>query len=112
LQRLRFNYSDPELSKTQGWLMVAAALEEYLEGRQDGVRPGLKRLLWVEEAGRRLGLNVSRVERLVEPGRLRRVASVREGSASGLILSPVRAPQEKSRSHEPAMDINLGYTGG
>jgi hypothetical protein len=80
LQRLWSGYSGGELSETQGWLLVAAALEEHLEGRQsqNGGRPGLKRPLRLGEAGWRLGLDVSKVERLVEQGKLRGIPGIKE----------------------------------
>jgi hypothetical protein len=114
LQQLWFRYSGSELSETQGWLLLVAALEEYLEGRQNGVRPALKRLLWMEEAGRQLGLDVSQVERLVEQGKLRTIASVREESISWIdshsLRRLVREIERMQTAREVAADLGIGLS--
>jgi hypothetical protein len=110
LQRLWFSYSGAELSETQGWLLVAAALEEYLEGRQNGVGPPFRRLLRMEEAGRRLGLDVSQVKRLVEQGKLRSGASVREEGVSWIDSHSLRRLTREIERMRPALEaaVDLG----
>jgi hypothetical protein len=112
LQRLWFSYSGAELSETQGWLLVAAALEEYLEGRQNGVGPPFRRLLWMEEAGRRLGLSVSQVKRLVEQGKLRSGTSIiREGVPwidSHSVRRLAREIERMQPALEAAVDLGIG----
>lgn len=109
-----FSYSGSELSETQGWLLVAAALEEYLEGRRDVVGPSLKRLLWMEDAGRQLDLNVSQIERLVEQGKLRSVASVREVGISWIDSCSLRRLMREIERMQPAAeaaaDLGIGLS--
>jgi hypothetical protein len=110
VRRLWFSYSGAELDETQGRLLVAAALEEYLEGRHGGVGPDLKRLLWAEDVGRRLGLNVSQVERLVEQGKLRSVASVREEGVTWIDSHSLRRLTREIGRMQPALEaaVDLG----
>jgi hypothetical protein len=110
LQRLWFSYSGVELSETQGWLLVAVALEEYLEGQQNGVGPPFRRLLWMEEAGRRLGLDVSQVERLVEQGKLRSGASIRRAGVSWIDSHSLRRLAREIERMQPALEaaVDLG----
>jgi hypothetical protein len=110
LQRLWFSYSGAELSETQGWLLVASALEEYLEGRQNGVRPPFKRFLWTEEAGRRLGLDVSQVERLVEQGKLRSGMSIRREGVSWIDSHSLRRLACEIERMQPVLEaaVDLG----
>jgi hypothetical protein len=111
-QQVWFSNRGSELSETQGRLLVAAALEEYLESRRDGVGPVLKRLLRTEEAGRQLGLDVSQVERLVEQGKLRSVASVREGGLSWIdsysLRRLLREIERMQPAAEAAADLGIG----
>ena len=110
LQRLWFSYSGAELSETQGWLLVVAALEEYLEGRQNGVGPPFRRLLRMEEASRRLGLDVSQVKRLLEQGKLRSGASVREEGVSWIDSHSLRRLTREIERMRPALEaaVDLG----
>ena len=104
LQRLWFRYSGVELSETQGWLLVAAALEEYLEGRQGRVEPGQKRFLWVENVGRQLGLSVSQVERLVEQGRLRSIPSIRKEGITWIDFHSLKKLMREIERMQPALE--------
>ncbi len=77
-QRAWFSYRDSDLSETQGWVLVAGALEEYLEMRWDG-RGGPavpRRFLRKEEASRYLDRGTNLIDQLVAQGRLRSVVSI------------------------------------
>jgi len=103
-QQVWFSRRSGELSETEGWLWVAAALEEYLEERWAGQAHGLvpKRFLSREEVGRQLGLNVSGVDHLAEHSRLSCVVGVKQRNLSWIDVRSLRRWQREIENLLPA----------
>lgn len=77
-QRNWFNHRGSDLSETQGWVLVAKALEEYLEMRWAGRGgpPAPRRFLRKEEASWYLNRGTNFIDQLVAHGRLRSVGGI------------------------------------
>src|SRR6266540_5615857 len=77
-QRAWFGHRDSDLSETQGWVMVAKTLEEYLEMRWAGRGgpPVPRRFLRKEEASWYLNRSTNFIDQLVAHGRLRSVDGI------------------------------------
>jgi hypothetical protein len=113
-QRAWFSHRGNDLSETQGWLLAAVALEEYLDLRWAGRGgpPVPKRFLRKEEAGQYLGRGVNLIDRLMAQGRLGSVAGVMKRSVSWIDHRSLRRLRQEIEALMPAAeaaaDLGIG----
>ncbi len=113
-QRAWFGHRSGNLSETQGWLLAAAALEEYLEVRWAGAQvPAVpKRFLSKQEAGQHLGLGVNLIDSLVEQGRLRSLRGVIKRNISWIDYRSLKRLRQEIESmltvSQAAADLGIG----
>ncbi len=104
-QRAWFGHRDSDLSETQGWVMVAKTLEEYLELRWDGRGgpPVPRRFLRKENASRYLNRGTNLIDQLVAQGRLRSVDGIAM-NGSRIDLRSLRKLEQEIEALMPATE--------
>src|SRR4030095_7517498 len=112
-QRNWFDHRSGDLSETQGWVLVAKALEEYLEMRwaDRGGPPVPRRFLCKEEASRYLNRSTNFIDQVVAHGRLRSVDGIAINGSRSDFRSLRKLKQEMEASMpatEAAAELGIG----
>jgi hypothetical protein len=111
-QRAWFSHRGSDLSETQGWVLAASALEEYLEQRWSGGFPAPKRFLNKEEARRFLGRETIRIDHLAAQGRLVSADGILKRNISWIDLRSLRRLRQEIEAMlseaEAAADFGIG----
>lgn len=112
-QRAWFSHRDSDLSETQGWVLVAKALEEYLEVRWAGRGgpPVPRRFLRKEDASRYLNRGTNFIDQLVAQGRLRSIDGIAM-NGSRIDLRSLRKLEQEIEAlmpaYEAAAELGIG----